>query len=84
MQILEATKLFLDYHRMNSKKNTLLNYERFISFFCEQFGERQSDSISTEDVLKFLNQFTEGRKQSTKRLRYSLSFIFLQFPEKLH
>ena len=61
------------------KKNTLRNYEKLISLFCDEFGERETDSISTDEILKFLNQFTEGTKQSTKKLRYSLISSFFNF-----
>ena len=50
-----------------------------ISLFCDEFGERETDSISTDEILKFLNQFTEGTKQSTKKLRYSLISSFFNF-----
>ena len=79
MRISETTKLFMDYHRINSKKNTLRNYDKLISCFRDEFGERQSASITTEEIITFLNQFTEGRKQSTKKLRYSLLSAFFNF-----
>ena len=50
-----------------------------LSLFCDKFGERETESISTDEILKFLNQFTEGVKQSTKRLRYSLLSSFFNF-----
>ena len=37
------------------------------------------DSITHETVLAFLTDFTEGNKQSTKRLRFSLLSCFFNF-----
>jgi integrase len=37
------------------------------------------DSITQETILAFLTEFTEGNKQSTKRLRFSLLSSFFNF-----
>ena len=79
MRVSEAIKCFSDYHRMNSKTNTVRNYELILSRFCSQFGERAVESITSEEILTFLTQFTEGTIQSTKRLRYSLLSAFFNF-----
>jgi site-specific recombinase XerD len=79
MKVSEAKKYFFDYQSMNSKKNMVRNYERLLSLFCSHLGEREIDAINTEEILKFLTQFTEGAKQSTKRLRYSLLSAFFNF-----
>ncbi len=55
------------------------NYDHILSKFDEQFGERDVGSITPETVLAFLTKFTEGNKQSTKRLRYSLLSAFFNF-----
>jgi integrase/recombinase XerD len=44
-----------------------------------QFGDRERDSISSEDVLAFLSHHTDGAKQSTKRLLFSLLRSFFAF-----
>jgi len=79
MRVSGAIKCFSDYHRMNSKTNTIRNYELILSRFCSQFGEREVESITNEEILTFLTRFTEGTKQSTKRLRYSLLSAFFNF-----
>jgi hypothetical protein len=33
MKVSQAVKCFTDYHRMNSKKNTLRNYEYLLTWF---------------------------------------------------
>ena len=79
MRVSEASRCFLDYHRMNSKENTVRNYELVSSRFSDQFGDRELGSISPDEILAFLIQFTEGTKQSTRRLRYCLLSAFFNF-----
>jgi len=62
MRVPEASRCFLDYHRMNSKDNTMKNYELVFRRFCDQFGDRELGSISPDEILAFLIQFTEGTK----------------------
>lgn len=76
MRVSQAKNYFFNFHRMNSKKNTLNNYQVLISSFCENFGYKELDSLTSEEVFTFLTEFTEGTKQSTKRLRYSLLSSF--------
>jgi integrase/recombinase XerD len=79
MRVSEASRCFLDYHRSNSKPHTIRNYELVLSRFCYQFGDRGLGSISSDEIPTFLTQITEGVKQSTKRLRYSLLSSFFNF-----
>jgi integrase/recombinase XerD len=76
MRVSQAINYFYDYHRMNSKKNTIRNYELVLSRFSIHFGDRELESITTEEILVFLTQFTEGVKQSTKKLCYFLVSAF--------
>jgi len=41
MKVSEAANQFLDYQRLNSKKNTLRNYEGLLEKFNADFGERE-------------------------------------------
>jgi len=36
MRVSEASRCFLDYHRMNSKPNTIRNYELVLALFLHQ------------------------------------------------
>ena len=76
MKISEAIKFCLQYQKANSKVNTVKNYE----FLLGKFGiynDRELESITTEDVLSFLTDLSDGRKQNTKRGRYmTLSAFF--------
>ena len=55
------------------------NYQSLFSRFCSQFGDRELESLSIDEILSFLKDFTEGTKQSTKKLRYSLLSAFFNF-----
>ena len=54
MKVSQAIQSFREYHRMNSKKNTLKNYELIFTRSQEAYGDRQIDSITFDDVLSFL------------------------------
>ncbi|NNK85492.1 MAG: site-specific integrase, partial [Desulfobacterales bacterium] len=53
------------------KKNTYRNYSYVLGYFQIEFGDREIDSITPDDILEFLNEITANAKQTTKRLRYS-------------
>jgi integrase len=79
MRVSQAISCFSDYHKMNSRKNTMRNYELILTRFSSQFGERELESITTDEILAFLTQSTQGVRQTTKRLRYSLLSAFFNF-----
>lgn len=64
---------------MNARKNTLKNYEFVLNKFESYFGNVELTSITTESILSFLTKISEGAKQSTKNLRYSLLSAFFNF-----
>ncbi|MFC1816194.1 tyrosine-type recombinase/integrase [Thermodesulfobacteriota bacterium] len=61
------------------KKNTIRNYEYILCRFSDQFAERELGSITPDEILLFLTRITEGSKQATKRVRYSLLKAFFNF-----
>ena len=69
MNASQAIGIFLNYHTVNSAKNTLRNHQFVLSRFSQQFGERETATITDDEILIFLTRLTEGAKQSTKRLR---------------
>ena len=62
MQVSKAAEVYLEYHRGNSKENTIKAYEMILTKFCGQFGERDPYDITKEDVISFLNQTTGGKR----------------------
>jgi integrase/recombinase XerD len=79
MKVSKAVQLWLDYHKANSRKNTVQTYEGTISKFVHAFGGAEIAAINTEDVQSFLDNLTEGRKQQTKKIRYSHVKAFYSF-----
>ena len=79
MKISEASKLFLEYHRSHSKENSVRAYMLVIHQLCEEFGTESLESITTGNMLSFLNRITEGKKRQTKKTRYSHLLAFFNF-----
>ena len=77
MKISEAITFCLHYQKANSKVNTVKNYEFLLGKFGNIYNEWEVESITTEDVLSFLTDLSDGKKQNTKRGRYmTLSAFF--------
>ena len=47
--------------------------------FCAVFGDYQLDDLTSDDVMDFLNQVTDGCKPQTKRIRYAHLSAFFNF-----
>jgi len=76
MKISKAVQYALEYHRANSRENTVRSCEFVLSRFEWEFEGRDLDAITSDDVLAFLTRYTEGSKQSTKRSRYATLSAF--------
>jgi integrase len=50
-----------------------------LSRFLDEFGDRELISISSDEILSFLNRLTRGQKQTTKRIRYANLKTFFNF-----
>jgi integrase/recombinase XerD len=61
------------------KKNTIKTYQSILSKLNTQFGERELDSLTPEEILSFLTQINQNTKQTTKRTRYSQLTSFFNF-----
>ena len=47
--------------------------------FEQQFGEKEIDQVTSQDLFNFLIQNTEGQKQTTKRLKFTLIKALFNF-----
>ncbi len=79
MKISQAIQSYQEYHSINSKKNTLKNYQFIFTQFQIKFGYREVDTFSPDEILSFLTKLTDGTKQTTKRNRYSSLKAFFNF-----
>jgi integrase len=64
---------------MKVKKNTLRNYEFILGKFQNHFGDIELSIISSEDILDFMSTVSDGTKQNTKKLRFTLLAAFFNF-----
>ena len=71
--------VFFNYQKANFRKNTLRSYKNLLDNFLNSIGNKELLAITSDEVLAFLNRITDGTKQSTKRLRYSLLSSFFNF-----
>lgn len=76
MQASKAITIWLEYHKSHSKENTLKAYQMVLSNFNQEFGEKNIQGITSDEVLPFLNRITEGTKQQTKRTHFWLGYPF--------
>jgi integrase/recombinase XerD len=79
MNVSQASKIWLYYHRVHSKENTVRAYEATLAKFNQNFASRNLKEVSTDDILEFMTQITEGRKPQTKRIRFSHLTAFFNF-----
>ena len=61
------------------KKNTIKTYQSILSELTAQFGERDLNSLTPEEILSFLTQINQNTKQTTKRTGYSQLTSFFNF-----
>jgi integrase len=79
MKTKDAIDLFQFYQKTTHKKRTLQSYVPLLAGLGAQYGERSLRSIGSEDVFHFLEDITEGRARSTRRLRYAQLKAFYNF-----
>jgi len=79
MNVSQASKIWLEYHRAHSKHNTLRAYQFTIEKFNQNFANLNLNEVSTDDILDFMTKFTEGLKPQTKRVRFSHLNAFFNF-----
>ena len=61
------------------KKNTLTCYQFILFKLQAEFGQRDINAISQDDILSFLSRITAGNKQNTKRNRFTTLSAFFNF-----
>jgi site-specific recombinase XerD len=79
MNLSRAATIWIDYHKIHSKKNTVRSYRAIIERFIHEFGDGPVEQVTPEQILTYLNRLTEGNKPYTKRIRFSPTLIIFQF-----
>ena len=49
-------KIYLEYHKSHSRENTFKAYRVTLSSFNIEFGDRNLEEITTDEILSFLNR----------------------------
>ena len=79
MNVSQASKIWLDYHRAHSKDNTIRAYEFTITKFNQNFADLNLNVVLTDNILDFMTEITEGRKPQTNRIRFVHLTAFFNF-----
>jgi integrase/recombinase XerD len=57
----------------------LSNYEFILGNFQNHFGDIDLSTVTSEDILAFMSTITDGAKQNTKKLPFTLLSAFFNF-----
>jgi integrase len=79
MKVKEAMSLFRLDQKSNLKQRTINSYKYLLCKFEAIYAERSIESISAEEILRFLEDLTLHDAKSTRRLRYSQIKTFFNF-----
>ena len=79
MKVKEAITLFKYQQKANLKKRTIYSYNYVLRKFESLFADRSVDSMSADEIYRFLENLTEGFSKSTRRLRYAQIKTFFNF-----
>jgi len=79
MKVSQGIHYWLEYHKLHSKKSTLKTYHSILSKLTTQFGERDLNSLTPEEVPSFLTDINQRANQLTKCIRYSQLTSFFNF-----
>jgi len=62
MKVSKAIHSYQKYHSVNSKKNTLRNYDFLFNRFSDEFSDRELESITPDEILSFLTRQWDGQR----------------------
>ncbi|MBL6970818.1 MAG: site-specific integrase [Desulfobacterales bacterium] len=79
MKVSQAVIFWINYHRANSRDNTIRAYRELLTRFCHENGEKDLQELTSDEVLAFLNATTEGTKSQTRKTRFSHLKAFFKF-----
>jgi integrase/recombinase XerD len=70
MKVSKAIDYWMEYHKLRSDENIVKSYESTVARLRCGLGDRELGSLSSDDILAFLTDATDGSTQLTKRTRY--------------
>ena len=60
MKLSKAAKIWIDYHKTHSKKNTVRSYRAIIERYIKEFGDGPVDQVTPEQILIYRETATQG------------------------
>ncbi len=79
MTVKEAITLYQCHQRSNVKERTIKSYAYPLQRFRAQYGERQLESFTPDELFTFLENLSQHCARSTRRLRYAQIKSFFTF-----
>jgi len=79
MKVSQAAEIWMNNHRVQSKRNTVRAYQTVITKFCAEFGNADLGDLTPDEVLSFLNRWNQNSKPQTKRIRYAYLSSYFNF-----
>ncbi len=79
MNIPEAIEFVRNHHLSTLKRSTNTGYQLFFNSLKTFFPDRAVESITVEEIGKFLESFTAGVARGTRHLRYAQTKAFFSF-----
>ena len=84
MKISQAIHSYQQYHSINSKKTTLKNYQFIFTQFQIEFGYREVDTFTPDEILSFLTKLTDGNQTNHQMKPLFQPQSLFQLHQKFH
>jgi integrase/recombinase XerD len=79
MLVSQGITVCMEYHKAHSKPHTMRSYEYILGKSRDQYEGRDITSLTSEEMLTFLNRVCNGTRQSTKSSRFAYLRSFFNF-----
>ena len=81
MKVSKAAKIWIDYHKTHSKKNTVRSYQSVIDRFCQDFGDCEIDQVTPDEVLSIFGFLSEASKFSIRKdsIQINQSYMLIRW-----
>ena len=68
MNVKEAITLFRYYQQSHHRKRTIDSYQTLVGAFEQAYGNRSLESLQSDEIYQFLENFTEGVSQINEKV----------------
>lgn len=84
MLVQKAIQLYKEHQNVSVKKKTRISYDHLFQQFENALGDRQIESLQSEEICQFLDNLGKDLAKSTRHLRYAQIKAFLNFIIETH